>query len=878
MEKKSKVEIVAVLTLAAFLTLMYMMPVVTSISSNSEQQIEPVFGEHNKQMISQEREITKQIYNQEDRLNREPAPEPKATKEYFNDGFETYPVGNPPPDTWLTSLQTGVSTDSGVEDFEDDTLGEAPDSPPWSSQMDSEQDLFFDDFEDDTLGGNPDNPPWNYRTENGDADVSIISTPAGGPTGSQSLEFDEGIDEGSSYSYFGSDSVGSGSDAVFEFYIHTRPSFSGTRASSQITLYGDSMATQTILFWGDEYSDAVGFVFFYGDGSTYEIWGWDEWHRVTIDYDCSADTYDLSIDGSSVATGLAFYEGADVSTIDGLIVFGGESMSSSVLQTFDDIYHYIPPTGGGEIIEIDTPSPVPGDNRSVHLDQSNSANVAYTKGSIFGTQPYGWGTGTASFALRTSQPASTSDGACVDIMDSRDNTAMTIRVNSGELQASDGGSTWTTLTSLSDNTWYNISCDFDTTSGSYSVDVDGSTQATGLGFSYANRWISNFKLYGTASTRSEVWFDNCQITGGALDAEGYVDDTESHTGSNSFFLDERGGQSPSYTAGDAGLSKINGTFEFWFNIAPEGDGMEVYLLDEAFSNYPTIIDIGCSPNGGLTSGSVYALYEDAGSLWYTSFGSYNYNEWHQIGFEYDIDGGPMGNGTFDLWYDGTEVSTGLGFMDPCDSFTGGVFQGTAPNQGGYASTQLSAKFWIDDVTHRFETLTHDIPLSSSTAGGWNLVSYNIAEIDTSLTSILEDPDYGISGSYDKLMYYDSANDIWRTYVPSRSDHYNGLRTWDRSMGVWIHMTADDTLTVDGYSETTTSITLRPGWNMVGYPSSTAGNNGLPAEVDKIGYFDGAAQYNLAYETADPQTFTFNPGEGYWIHNPTNSNIYWDVTY
>lgn len=159
------------------------------------------------------------------------------------------------------------------------------------------------------------------------------------------------------------------------------------------------------------------------------------------------------------------------------------------------------------------------------------------------------------------------------------------------------------------------------------------------------------------------------------------------------------------------------------------------------------------------------------------------------------------------------------------------------------------------------------------SGGWNFVSFNIEVADTSLVSILSD----IEGSYDMVMWYDAARDMWCTYVPGRPEHFNGLDRWDHTMGIWIKMNTNETLIVTGDMPTSTGITLHPGWNMVGLPSGSAGNHDLPAEVTKIAYFDIFDEYNLAYDH-DPANFTFNPGHGYWVHNGADGPMVWTVEY
>lgn len=166
----------------------------------------------------------------------------------------------------------------------------------------------------------------------------------------------------------------------------------------------------------------------------------------------------------------------------------------------------------------------------------------------------------------------------------------------------------------------------------------------------------------------------------------------------------------------------------------------------------------------------------------------------------------------------------------------------------------------------------DIPLHA----GWNFVSFNLVAVDSSLGAILDDPGYGISGSYDRVMYYDSSAGRWYSHLPGRPDHYNNIHTWDHTMGIWIRVTEDVTLSVQGVRPGATDVTLYTGWNMVGLPSSTAGNHDLPSEVTRIGYFDVSQEYNIAY-TEEVDTFVFSPGKGYWVYNSGNV-VTWTVEF
>jgi len=175
-----------------------------------------------------------------------------------------------------------------------------------------------------------------------------------------------------------------------------------------------------------------------------------------------------------------------------------------------------------------------------------------------------------------------------------------------------------------------------------------------------------------------------------------------------------------------------------------------------------------------------------------------------------------------------------------------------------------------------ETNLMEIDLDSSD-DGWNFISFNLDIDDTCVESILENEDFGISGSYDKLMYYDSEKDEWQSYIPTRDDLFNNLDNWDNTMGVWIQMNIDDTLTIEGTEPTTTEITLHPGWNMVGLPSENHGNHGLPSSVSIVGYLETDGDERLSYDY-DPDNFEFEPGQGYYIYNDAVDYVTWTVGY
>ncbi|MBD3352228.1 MAG: hypothetical protein GF364_12140 [Candidatus Lokiarchaeota archaeon] len=120
---------------------------------------------------------------------------------------------------------------------------------------------------------------------------------------------------------------------------------------------------------------------------------------------------------------------------------------------------------------------------------------------------------------------------------------------------------------------------------------------------------------------------------------------------------------------------------------------------------------------------------------------------------------------------------------------------------------------------------------------------------------------------------------WETYVPTRSDHFNSLDNYDTSMGIWIHMTSNDTLDIDGVAVYQTTIKLEKGWNMVGYPSDNdrIAEDLFSLEVTKIGVFNASREYNIEY-IYDLSTYTMKEGEGYWVYNSADFTVDWNIEY
>ena len=207
----------------------------------------------------------------------------------------------------------------------------------------------------------------------------------------------------------------------------------------------------------------------------------------------------------------------------------------------------------------------------------------------------------------------------------------------------------------------------------------------------------------------------------------------------------------------------------------------------------------------------------------------------------------------------------------------GDITGTTAKEGGVEGDVITFKIntnvvgkgiWHSGSSVRldFTTVTHTISLVS----GWNLVSFKVLPNHTAVAEVLS----SLGTSYDLVYAWNAAGGSWLKY--DRTAGYgNTLADLDESMGFWIRMTGTGTLTVTGGTPGTSTIALKTGWNLVGFPANA--NLALPAALSAHGVTDFSLVYAYhAGDTADPwkkydtaasygnDLEELAPGWGYWI--------------
>ena len=223
------------------------------------------------------------------------------------------------------------------------------------------------------------------------------------------------------------------------------------------------------------------------------------------------------------------------------------------------------------------------------------------------------------------------------------------------------------------------------------------------------------------------------------------------------------------------------------------------------------------------------------------------------------------------------VGTGGDWQSLTMSQVGDYYQATIPGgdvteadlayyiQASDGST--SATFPSTDPANNPQTI--NVTLNLSLQVGWNLISIPRDQANTAITTVLS----SISGSYDLVYAYDAsdATDPWKKYNVNAPSYSNDLTAVDESMGVWVHMTTADTLTVAGSIPTTTNIPLYQGWNLVGYPGIQA-----TAISEALSSADG--KYTLVYaydasDVADPWK-KYNVSAPAWANNLSDMRSRW----
>ena len=136
--------------------------------------------------------------------------------------------------------------------------------------------------------------------------------------------------------------------------------------------------------------------------------------------------------------------------------------------------------------------------------------------------------------------------------------------------------------------------------------------------------------------------------------------------------------------------------------------------------------------------------------------------------------------------------------------------------------------------------------------GWNLISFPLNLTNKSVNSVFESTNFSSIFSYGSYYY---------------NETYNNFDIVNETKGYWVESLENQTLTIDGTSFNSTNISLKQGWNLIGYLSlnSSLVNETLNGNYSSVyGYNGGWLTYFPDRESGLNSLNRFVPGYGYWV--------------
>jgi hypothetical protein len=141
--------------------------------------------------------------------------------------------------------------------------------------------------------------------------------------------------------------------------------------------------------------------------------------------------------------------------------------------------------------------------------------------------------------------------------------------------------------------------------------------------------------------------------------------------------------------------------------------------------------------------------------------------------------------------------------------------------------------------------------------GWNLISFYVESEDMTPATVLA----SIKGNLSQI------KDLKSSYNPALPPFLNTLKGLNLKDGYWVSVDADVSFDLEGEVPAGASITVKPGWNLVGYPRESGAAPGT--ELTSLGSI--VQQFKNLKSSYDPALPPFlntlkviTPGLGYWL--------------
>ncbi len=153
--------------------------------------------------------------------------------------------------------------------------------------------------------------------------------------------------------------------------------------------------------------------------------------------------------------------------------------------------------------------------------------------------------------------------------------------------------------------------------------------------------------------------------------------------------------------------------------------------------------------------------------------------------------------------------------------------------------------------------------------GPNLISVPLIQSNESMEHVLR------TVRFDKAWAYDPVSADWRTYMKSKP--YLVMWSINNSMGMWVNVTENCSLTITGLPPAQTAVHLHAGWNLVGSPSLstsfTVADLRATVPVERVEAFDATAPPNFLRVLQDSDVLL--AGHAYWVK--VNQDTVWVIS-
>jgi hypothetical protein len=289
-----------------------------------------------------------------------------------------------------------------------------------------------------------------------------------------------------------------------------------------------------------------------------------------------------------------------------------------------------------------------------------------------------------------------------------------------------------------------------------------------------------------------------------------------------------------------------------------------------------------------------------GSDWY--WGTTTYDN-HIEGFQYRtaVPTNPINHNTLNWTHNGNDVDHYNIYRSDVQAGTYTLI-GTSPvgtntycdiDKGQADTTRWWYRVRAEDAAGNIETNTNSvqepgtvvtppyaISMTGKAANSWVFVSFP-SGASGAIQTLLNDATSGDgSTTWTVARWYNPQTpaDPWKTYRVGGTA--NDMPNVNNTMGVWLWITAnggDQVLTLNSYVAipASTGITLKAGWNLVGYPSMTnrLASTTLPGVADRVSVWSATSPYVIDY--SDKSLVTMSHGNAYWVR--VTADTTWTVT-